>query len=497
MSSRGEQLKEILDQASRLRILVVGDAILDEYIWGTVEKISPEAPVQVVDWKARDVRLGGAANVAHNLAVVGCRVYLGGVVGADWRGETLRQLAVDAGIDTTALIVDPQRPTTHKLRIIAQNQQVLRIDREVRQEISGEVEERLCACLRHILQQTDGVIFSDYLKGVVSQGLMSFVTQLAKVRNHWVIVDPKGQEYGRYKGVQVITPNRREAEAACGFPFSSEEEIEKGGTYLLRLLDCEAVLITRGKEGLFLCLKNGVNQNLPAQAREVYDVTGAGDTVVSFFALSAFAGADLVSAAHLANLAAGIVVGKVGTAVPSKEELLENLRGGTFSSAHKIVSRTEARRIVDDAKKRGKKVVFTNGCFDLLHVGHIKYLEQAKGFGDVLLVGLNDDGSVRALKGPQRPIIGQEERAKILAALSCVDYVILFSDLTPERLIAELKPDVLVKGADYSLDQVAGREIVESYGGMVKLIPPVEGKSTSGLVRTVLERYNAPKEIED
>lgn len=491
-ASGRQQLEEILDKASRLRILVVGDVMLDEYIWGTVEKISPEAPVQVVEWKTNDLRLGGAANVAHNLAAMGCRVYLGGVVGADRRGETLRQLAADAGIDTTALVVDPQRPTTHKIRIIAQNHHVLRVDREIRQEISGEVAEKLCTCLGHIIQETDGVICSDYLKGVVSQGLLSFVTRLARAHNQWVIVDPKGQEYGRYKGVQVITPNRSEAEAACGFPFRGEADVEKGGMSLLRLLDCEAVLITRGKDGLFLCLKNGDHYHLPAQAREVYDVTGAGDTVVSFFALAAFVGTDLVSAARFANLAAGIVVGKVGTAVPSKEELLEKFERGISPSAHKIVPRAEVRRIVDSAKRRGKKVVFTNGCFDLLHVGHIKYLEQARGFGDLLIVGLNDDATVRALKGPERPLIGQKERATMLAALSCVDYVVLFSELTPERVVAELKPDVLVKGADYSPDEVAGREIVESYEGRVELIPLVEGKSSSGLVRTIVERYSSP-----
>ena len=485
------EIEPILDRAGELKILVLGDLILDEYLWGRVERISPEAPVQVVEWQSSEWVLGGAANVAANLAAVGVHVIVGGIVGSDPPGEQILKLLEGRGIQHEGVVEDPQRPTTHKVRVIAHSQQVVRIDREVHRDISGEVEQELIDWIGDILPGVHGVICSDYMKGALSPSVLAFVAGQARTMGKWLLVDPKGKDYGRYRGAHVLTPNLKEAELACGRPLQSEREIEEGGQSLIDTLGLEAVLITRGRDGLSLCTRGLEGYHLPAAAREVYDVTGAGDTAISFFALALFAGADLKTAAHLPNGAAGIVVGKVGTATVGREELLAHWGEEGATSRSKVVSRPEAVRVRNAALSRGQKLVFTNGCFDLLHAGHIKFLEQARSLGDLLIVGLNDDASVRALKGPERPLIGQEERARILAALNCVDYVTLFSELTPEQLIAELKPDVLAKGADYTREQVVGRNIVESYGGLVELIPLVEGRSTSGLVQAIVEKYNS------
>ncbi len=485
-----ETLKNLLDRASGIKVLVVGDLIYDEFVWGEVTKISPEAPVQVLDWQSSHTAPGGAANVAYNLATMGVDVTLVGVVGQDDQGLAMKNKLKAAGIDTLGVIADPNRPTTHKVRFIAHAQQILRMDREQRRDVDRPLADLIGRAIREALPHVEGVIMSDYLKGVLTEEIIQLTIAEARSHGKRVIVDPKGRRYESYRGSHIITPNIKEAEEATGISLDGEDDLRRAAAILFEQVECENVLVTRGKEGMSLFHQDGSSVHIPTQARDVFDVTGAGDTAVAVFGLGVFAGAPLEEAARLANIGAGIVVGKVGTSVATKEEIVEYLEEGYFYSARKIISLDEASKLVRLARGKNQTIVFTNGCFDLLHAGHIMMLHRARSFGDMLVLGLNSDESVRSIKGPQRPIVGQEDRAKIIASLDCVDYVVIFDELTPEGLIKELVPDVLVKGGDYSLDEVVGREIVEEAGGRVELVPALEGWSTSDIVQRIAERYN-------
>ncbi|MEE9197694.1 MAG: D-glycero-beta-D-manno-heptose-7-phosphate kinase, partial [bacterium] len=466
-----ETLKNLLDRASGIKALVVGDLIYDEFVWGEVTKVSPEAPVQVLDWQSSHTAPGGAANVAYNLATMGVDVTLVGVVGQDDQGLAMKNKLKAAGIDTLGVIADPNRPTTHKVRFIAHAQQILRMDREQRRDVDRPLADLIGRAIREALPHVEGVIMSDYLKGVLTEEIIQLTIAEARSHGKRVIVDPKGRRYESYRGSHIITPNIKEVEEATGISLDGEDDLRRAAAILFEQVECENVLVTRGKEGMSLFHQDGSSVHIPTQARDVFDVTGAGDTAVAVFGLGVFAGAPLEEAARLANIGAGIVVGKVGTSVATKEEIVEYLEEGYFYSARKIISLDEASRLVRLARGKNQTIVFTNGCFDLLHAGHIMMLHRARSFGDMLVLGLNSDESVRSIKGPQRPIVGQEDRAKIIASLDCVDYVVIFDELTPEGLIKELVPDVLVKGGDYSLDEVVGREIVEEAGGRVELVP--------------------------
>ncbi|MBI4377660.1 MAG: D-glycero-beta-D-manno-heptose-7-phosphate kinase [Nitrospinae bacterium] len=487
MNSR---LKEVLLNSKGLRVMVVGDIILDEYIWGDIDKISPEAPVGILECRSENFVPGGAANVANNIKSLGCEVYLVGAVGKDEKGKRLRRLMKKIGIHHDGVFEDPDRPTTNKIRVIAHSQQILRIDREDRRAIENHIKDKLTRYIEKLMPVVDGVICSDYGKGVLSNDVISFIIKIARKNKTIVMADPKGSDYSKYEGIQVITPNKKEASEAAGIEIHSEDDVKLSAKRLLKTFKGDAVLITRGAEGMSLFQGNGKATNIPTEAKEVYDVTGAGDTVISVFGMVTFAGYDMVDAARLANIAAGIEVGKVGTSVVTKDEIITYLDEGELKARGKILSYPELRQTVSLAKNKKKKIVFTNGCFDLLHIGHIKYLRQARSYGDLLIIGLNDDSSVRKLKGPRRPLIGQDERAHLLAALDCVDYVVLFSELTPERLIKGIKPDVLVKGGDYTKDQVVGRDFVESYGGRAEIVPVIKGMSTSHIVKKIVEKYS-------
>lgn len=484
------KLKEILFKSKGLKVMVVGDLILDEYIWGNIDRISPEAPVGVLECKSENTAPGGAANVANNLKNLGCEVYLVGTVGKDEKGGKLKKILKRAGINYMGVFEDRFRPTTNKIRVIAHNQQILRIDKEDRRMADNHIKSKLIHYATKIMPEVDGVICSDYGKGVLSRDVISSVAKVARKYKKVVIADPKGSDYSKYKGVNIITPNKKEAAEASGIEINSEEDIKEAAKKLFGVFNGDAVLITRGADGMSLFQKNGKITNISTKAREVYDVSGAGDTVISVLGMIVFAGYSIADAARLANIAAGIEVGKIGTSTVTKDEIIHYLDEGEFKARGKILSYPELRQIVSLAKNKKKKVVFTNGCFDLLHIGHIKYLQQARSYGDLLIIGLNDDNSVRKLKGPKRPLIEQDERAHLLAALDCVDYIVLFSELTPERLIKEIKPDILVKGGDYTKDKVVGRDIVESYGGRVELVPVVKGMSTSNIVKKIVEKYS-------
>ncbi len=465
-------------------VLVAGDLILDRFVWGEVDRISPEAPVQVLRWEREQLALGGAANVAHNLAALGCGVRLAGELGGDEEGNRLEALAREAGIDTALISRSAARPTVSKTRFIGRGQQILRVDREEEPGEGGGLPEILPGALDGVC----GVICSDYLKGALSPGFMEALTAAAAARGIPVIADTKGSDYAKYRGVTAITPNLAEMSLATGRLLNSEAAIDEAARGLIDDLGLEYLLLTRGPAGMTLFGKEGRLSNEPARALEVYDVTGAGDTAAALFGLALFQGLPPAEAAHIANLGAGIVVGKVGTAPVSAEELAAALSGGESGAAGKILGAPDLRLRLERAK--GRKVVFTNGCFDLLHVGHIQYLQHAKRLGDLLVIGLNDDASVRRVKEEGRPLIAERQRALLLSALECVDYVVFFSEDTPENLIREIRPDILVKGGDYAPDEVLGRDIVESYGGRVVLLPFVDGVSTTNIVNTILERYS-------
>ena len=490
-------LEKLLRESRRISVLVVGDLMLDEYLYGTIDRISPEAPVSILEWRSSKSNLGGAANVANNLAQLGCEVFLAGVVGGDQAGQQFLRLTQDLGIHLAGIIVDPGRPTTVKTRIISHGHQVLRIDREVRTRL-GESQER--AVLDYAQQQmsrVDGIILSDYAKGVLGPNLCQRLITAGRTQGLPVLVDPKGEDFSKYRGAFLLTPNKKEVREATQMPVQTETQLRQAVVRLLSDVECQAVLVTRSEEGMSLYKAEGSEAHIKTEVRDVFDITGAGDTVISMLGRMLFAGHDLLSAARLANIAAGVKVGKLGTFGVGPREILDWVRQREDQCRGKIVEPSQLIQLLSHARSQGKKLVFTNGCFDLLHVGHVQFLRQAKTLGHILVVAINDDASVRRIKGDTRPLITVADRARIIAALESVDYVTVFSDLTPLHLIDELRPDVLVKGGDYKLHEVVGWREVERYGGRVELIPVIEGQSTSNIVRNIVSRYGVASGLSD
>jgi D-beta-D-heptose 7-phosphate kinase/D-beta-D-heptose 1-phosphate adenosyltransferase len=484
-----EILLEHCLQARRPTVLVVGDVMCDVYLEGTVHRISPEAPVPVFESTARRQVLGGAANVAANLRALGCEVRLLGVVGADAAGRCVRELLHRHGIDDTALLEDPSRPTTEKTRLVAQQQHVLRLDQESRAPLAPDIIRHALHHSTTLLADIDGLVCSDYHKGVCTPGLLEPLFAMARATGKPILIDPKVRDFSRYCGATVLTPNLAEVEQASGYAVADPTILVQAAEMLLHQSQAQALLVTRGKDGMSLFHPPQEPVHIPAQAREVFDVTGAGDTVIATLSMALCSGLSLVDAARLANAAAGVVVGKVGTAVVSPEELRAALRADGVGAEHKILPADTLALVLQQRQQRGETIVLTNGCFDLLHVGHIQSLQQARALGDCLVVALNDDASVRLLKGVRRPVLPQQERARILAALECVDYVTIFSEPTPLALITHLHPNVLVKGGDYTPATVVGREVVEAHGGRVCILPSVPGVSTTEILGSIVERY--------
>ena len=468
----------------------MGDLMLDRYVYGTIDRISPEAPVSIVNWRSEKSGLGGAANVAHNLAQLGCRVFLAGVVGNDEAADDLLKIARGMGVDTSGVIADVGRPTTLKTRVIAHAQQMIRIDREVRKEIEDALAKNLLDYVQKCLPEVDGVILSDYAKGVLTAELCGSVIQAAKKHHKRVLVDPKGHDFSKYKGAFLLTPNKKELAEAARMPIQNEADIRKAADALFRVVESEAILVTRGEEGMSLFAEKTEGVNIQTEVRDVFDVTGAGDTVIAMLGRLLFAGVDLLPAAELANVAALLKGAKLGAHAVNADELLLYLRERELRSRGKILDLTQLKRVVGLAHSTGRKVVLTNGCFDLLHVGHVQFLQKAKALGQMLIVAINDDRSVRKLKGNGRPLIGAADRAGIIAGLESVDHVTIFSEATPLHLINELTPDVLVKGGNYKLEEVIGRKEVESYGGRVTLIPTIDAESSSQtFIKDLATRY--------
>lgn len=483
------KFKYFLDNGKRPKVLVVGDLILDEYIWGAVNRISPEAPVPVLESKSENMAMGGAANVANNLVVLGCEVYLTGAIGPDEKGDRLLELIQEKNINSDGIFRFVHRPTTSKIRVIAHNQQILRIDKEDNRPITEETEQNVIAYINKVLPNMDGVICSDYQKGMLTEKVLKSLFHRAKNSKKRVIIDPKSTDFTPYQGASIITPNQMEFQGAVPIKINSRHDMDRAAEYLIGLTKTEALLVTRGKDGMILYRKKGKPVEIPTIAKEVYDVTGAGDTVTSVFGMAVFSGFSFEEAAWLSNMAASIVVGKVGTAVVTLKEINEFLEEEMLRTSHTIMELEELKKMVSLAKSTGKTVVFTNGCFDLIHGGHIEFLQKAKSLGDLLIVGLNSDRSAHALKGEGRPIKTEDERANILSALKYVDYITIFDEQTPENLIKQVRPDILVKGNDYRIDEVVGREIVEGYGARVELIPVVKGLSTTGTVEKIIKKH--------
>lgn len=464
------------------QVLVVGDIMLDRYWHGATGRVSPEAPVPVVQVQQTEDRPGGAANVALNIAALGGGASLLGLVGADEAAQALQQRLQAARVHCDLEAV-ATHPTITKLRVISRHQQLLRMDFE--EPFSAADSAALSARAEKLFAHVGVIVLSDYNKGALLEAPRLIAA--ARAAGKPVLVDPKGTDFARYRGATLLTPNLHEFEAVAGH-CSDERELVQKGQQLILELDLQALLITRGEHGMTLLQRHDQQElHLPAQAREVFDVTGAGDTVIATLAAALAAGLALPQAVALANIAAGIVVGKLGTATVSGPELRRAVQQA-HGAGRGVMTEAQLCIALDDARANGEKIVFTNGCFDLLHPGHVTYLEEARKLGQRLVVAVNSDASVKRLKGEGRPVQPAESRMAVLAGLESVDWVVVFSDDTPERLLQLLKPDVLVKGGDYRPDQVVGAPIVQSYGGEVKVLSFVDNCSTTSIVETILSR---------
>lgn len=481
------RVAEIIKRFGKQKILVVGDVMLDRYVSGAVDRISPEAPVPVLRVTGEECAPGGAGNVAVNLRTLGAKVELAGSVGRDRDGDEILRLLGESGIGTSGVVRDAHRHTTTKTRLIAGNQHIARIDREAAAGKGGSAEKAILRSVERALSEfkPKGIIISDYSKGVLSDDIISHIINLAKKSGIFVTVDPKGDNFARYAGADAITPNLKEAELASGIKITDETTLGDAAGIIMDETGADFVLVTRGAEGISYFSRSGESGTVPSHPVEVFDVTGAGDTAASVFTLSFLASYLLEESVKIANAAAGIVVSRIGTSSVTRSDLEAHFAREEEKEKSKIKARGALAKTLAGLRAKGRKVVFTNGCFDLFHTGHLKLLREAGKLGDALVVAINSDKSVRKLKGPGRPYIGEADRALLIAALDCVDYICVFEEDTPLELIKELKPDVLVKGGDYRREDIVGGDFVESAGGRVVIIPLIKGMSTSSLAEKI------------
>ncbi|WP_031491816.1 bifunctional D-glycero-beta-D-manno-heptose-7-phosphate kinase/D-glycero-beta-D-manno-heptose 1-phosphate adenylyltransferase HldE [Succinivibrio dextrinosolvens] len=458
-------------------VTVVGDVMLDSYWKGPSNRISPEAPVPVVRVTDREERAGGAANVAINIASLGAPCNLVGIVGEDKNAEILEKIVRSHSIKTD-FVLTKDHPTITKLRVLSRNQQLLRLDFE--DSFSNLDEDMILKSFKESIKNSKVVIFSDYGKGSLAS--VSKMIEITSSLGIMSLIDPKGTDFEKYRGATLLTPNMSEFEAVVG-KVANDDDLEQKALALINKLDLKMLLVTRSEDGMSL-IRPGMNAvHLPTYAREVYDVTGAGDTVIGTLGTCLASGMDIVTSCEYANSAAGIVVGKIGTSTVSPQELESAL--GKKSESHGVLSEDELYKVVRELQSHGEKVVMTNGCFDIIHPGHVTYLKQAKALGSKLIVAVNSDDSVKRLKGDSRPINSLEDRIAVLSELSSVDYVVSFSEDTPQKLISRILPDILVKGGDYKVEEIAGHKEVIANGGKVVIIPFVEGKSTTRIVNKI------------
>ncbi|MFL5252424.1 MAG: D-glycero-beta-D-manno-heptose-7-phosphate kinase [Rhodopila sp.] len=481
------ELAAIVRNFHSARVLVIGDIILDRYVTGAVHRLSPEAPIPVLRPGNDRSTLGGAANVALNIAALGGRATLVGVIGNDPAGSTVEQLVADTAGITAALVRVAGRPTTSKTRFMTGSHQLLRLDEETTAPLDADGSAAVMEAVARSLDAADVIVLSDYAKGVLCDGVLDAV--LAAGSGRIVIADPKRPDFAAYRGATILTPNEHEVRLATRIDAEQDTEADRAGKVALDATGGQAVLVTRSAKGLTLVRRDAGALHLPTRAREVADVSGAGDTLVAALAVALGAGAELPEAAMLANTTAGISVGKQGTATVSRQELLDELHlADLVETDRKLSSLADAAERVADWHRRGFKVGFANGCFDLIHPGHVRLLSEARAACDRLIVALNTDASVKRLKGPTRPLQNELARATVMASMTPVDLVVLFDEDTPLEAIKALRPDVLVKGSDYTVDQVVGGDLVQSWGGKVLLVTLREGHSTTGTIR----RMTAP-----
>jgi D-beta-D-heptose 7-phosphate kinase/D-beta-D-heptose 1-phosphate adenosyltransferase len=467
-------------QGKSPKILVIGDLMIDHYLWGSCDRISPEAPVQVVSVDSESMVLGGAGNVINNLKALGAQVDVISVIGGCKISDELKTLLDNIEVNTKYLITQKNRITSKKSRIIASQQQVVRYDRESSDKISTESQDKILTTFKKIINNYDNILLSDYGKGVLTSELTQSLISTANVNNKKVLIDPKGLDYSKYKGAYLLTPNKKEASEATNINIEDDKSLDQAITQLKTECDLAVSLITLSEQGV--AIYDDTLRVHPTVAREVFDVTGAGDTVLASLGFALACEYNIDDAVKFANLAAGVVVGKIGSATATLNEIIEyesSLNKST-SDEH-IKTLDEIIGLSTELKTRDKKIVFTNGCFDILHAGHVRYLETAKSYGDILILGLNSDQSVTALKGEGRPINTQLDRAYILAALEAVDYVVVFDEDTPYDLIKAIKPHVLVKGGDYEGKEVVGQDIADE----LKLVQFVDGKSTTKTIEKI------------
>ena len=480
-------LKLLFEKASDTHILCVGDVMLDTFYYGETSRISPEAPIPVLRVEKEVQTLGGAANVVNNLRSLGVSTSLVGITGDEAEGKLVQKLLKEKGVSFEGLVQDKQAQTIVKNRYIAQDQQLLRVDFEKTSQYPSALAGKTLKSAKKLLKSANVLVLSDYGKGVLTPDVIKDLIQEARSQKKVSIVDPKGQDYGIYQGATFVTPNKKELKDATGLSTDTDDEVVSAALHLIKNHKIENILTTRSEKGMTLVKNSGEVHHFRVVAKEVYDVSGAGDTVVATLAAALSVGDTMEEAIQLANLAGTVVVGKVGTATVSLEELEEAMvsQDRHDSKETKIMSLAKATKRVVSWKDRNLKVGFTNGCFDLLHLGHLKILEESKAQCDRLIIGLNKDSSVRRAKGPTRPVHNEDTRAKVLSALSCVDLVVLFGEDTPQTLIETLIPDVLVKGADYKISEVVGADIVQKNGGTVHLVDLVDGQSTTNTVKKI------------
>ena len=496
----GTNLIDAMDIFSDKKVLIIGDLYLDEYIWGDMAEISKEGPIPIIHIKTRTFSPGAAGNTACGVRALGAVTYVAGVVGNDTNAKIMLEEFKSRGINTHGVVVDKSVPTNTYTKITAggfhsPRQEVLRVDTERPEYIEREIEDKIITYVKEIVPEMDAIIIVDQVAGVATHRLLKEVVQIAKTSSpHPTPVIGDSREQAReLKGFDLILPNDSEASLATGIRITDEESLIEAGFRLLREGRNHNVIITQGKDGMSVFEEDGSVTHLPTFAQEVFDVTGAGDTATATTTLGLLSGLDVIDAARLANYAAGIVVSKMGTATVSREEIRKAIeRQEAISSLDKIRTLPELTSRIESLKMMGKKIVWTNGCFDILHAGHVTYLQKAKELGDVLIVGLDSDSSVRALKGPGRPVVSEGQRAIVLAALSCVDYIIVYPEPEPTHIIEALKPDVYVKGGDYTINTLNSNEtrVVESYGGEITILPEVDGESTTKIIDRILSEEN-------
>ena len=490
------RLIEIVQNLPRTNVVLVGDLMLDKYLFGNAERVSPEAPVLVLHYQNEELRLGGAANVASMLATLNAQVRAIGIVGNDQSGEELRRLMHGVGVDHTLLVVDDDRPTTCKLRLVgaAQHrhaQQLMRLDYENPSPASEALASKILAQAEMAIQNCQIVCIEDYNKGALPPSVCQGVIAAAKKKGVPILVDPAALgDYSKYKGATAIKLNRAEAARAVGRDVNGPNDFEPAAQKLLDQLNLEAAILTLDRDGAYLATRDGQRRWLKhARPRQVFDATGAGDMVLAMLTAARAGGADWAEAVALGNVAAGLEVERFGTVPITPGEIIKEIQAEAHEPPSKLRNLDSLLPELQSLRAGGKRIVFTNGCFDLIHLGHVKYFQFARQQGDLLVVGVNTDEGIRRLKGPKRPIISQVDRLGVLEEFQSIDYLVCFDEDTPQKLIEQIRPDVLVKGADYPKDKVVGWDVVESYGGRVQLAPLVDGKSTTAVIQRILENY--------